>query len=123
MNKVLKEVFRNTLVENKYFEYNNGKNYCRVNMDEILYFYSEGKKINIVTKEGNHEFYGKLKDVGSKLEKDVFIVIHKSYLVKFDTVIEFRYEEVKVINGDILPISQINRKSVRELLVKRRGRG
>lgn len=122
LNKVLKEVFRNTLVENKYFEYNNGKNYCRVNMNDILYFYSEGKKINIVTKEGNHEFYGKLKDIINEINDGSFIVIHKSYFIKYNAVIEFRYEEMKMINGEVLPISQGNRKGVRELLLKRRGR-
>ena len=49
----------------------------------------------------------------NEFQKMVFLRIHKSYLVNKNYVKEFTYEWVKMLNGDVLNISKINRADVR----------
>ena len=45
--------------------------------------------------------------------------LHRSYLINFNHISIFRYDEVVMSNGDILPISQSRRKAIREIQVGR----
>lgn len=94
------------------FEYQKGNLFLRVPMKEIMYFMSMDKKILIVKRDGQEEFYGKLKDVAEKLPSG-FLMIHQSYVVHQEYVSEYAYESVKMMNGDILSISKPYRKEVR----------
>lgn len=44
--------------------------------------------------------------------------IHKSYLINFNYVVEYTYEWVKIINGDILNISKVNRSEIRRKILE-----
>lgn len=104
--------------KNQIFEYYiRGCNY-KVPYKEIIYFYSENKKINIVLKDEEMQFNGKLKDV-AKVVPHNFVLIHQSYLVNLDFVTECSYELVKMNNGTLLNISQPYRKMVREKITQR----
>lgn len=98
---------------NQTFEYySNG--YCfKVPFKEIIYFYSENKKINIVLRDKEVQFNGKLKNIAQKVPHN-FIMIHQSYLINLDFVVEYSYELIKMYGGCFLNISQPYRKSVRE---------
>ena len=48
----------------------------------------------------------------------IFCAYHKSYFINYKYVIEYTYEWVKMKNGIQLPISQINRKEIRNKLLK-----
>ena len=91
--------------------------YCILYKD-ILYFQSDGRKINIVMKKEVRTFYGKLNEIEEKLPENLFLRIHKSYLVNKSYVKEFTYEWVKMLNGDILNISKINRADVRRKILE-----
>jgi DNA-binding LytR/AlgR family response regulator len=67
-------------------------------------------------------FYGKLSEVEDKLRSQDFIMIHKSYLINFNHVVEYTYDYVKMSNKETLTISQNNRKAVREQLLRRKQR-
>lgn len=120
VENILSQVIKIMYNENIYFEYNVGKTYHKIKYNEILYFYSQGKKIKIVTTDTskNIEFYGKLEEVSNELN-DKFLSIHKSYLVNFDSVAEYGYDTMKLINRDELPISKANRKDIRLKIMKR----
>lgn len=94
------------------FEYQKGKQFVRIPVKEILYFMSMDKKILIIKKTGEEEFYGKLKNVMQQISED-FLMIHQSYIIHQKYVSEYSYESVKMINGDILSISKPYRKEVR----------
>lgn len=91
--------------------------YCILYKD-ILYFQSDGRKINIVMKKEVRTFYGKLNEIEEKLPENLFLRIHKSYLVNKSYVKGFTYEWVKMLNGDILNISKINRADVRRKILE-----
>ncbi|MFA9423819.1 MAG: LytTR family transcriptional regulator DNA-binding domain-containing protein, partial [Sedimentibacter sp.] len=64
----------------------------------------------------------KLSSVEEQLNNNDFMMIHKSYLINFNHVIEYTYDYVKMSNKKILTISQNNRKAVREQLLMRKQR-
>lgn len=87
---------------------------------EILYFLNEGKKIKVVCKnpKNNASYYGAMKDLEKNLPSRRFWEIHKSYVINSGYVIRFAADEVEMVNGDILPISQKHRKAVKEKVMK-----
>lgn len=114
MKRVIKFLSRN----DKFFEYKIGHTTYRIPVKDIIYFESQGRKINIVTQNGIMTFYGKLDAVEKQLTNLNFIRIHKSYLVKYEYITKFEYTQVTMYNNVILPISQSNRKRVRQLQIK-----
>lgn len=118
INKAIK-----ILGESKHFyEYKNGNVNFSVPVGDILYFESDGRKVNIILMDEVKSFYGKLSEVEEKLRSQDFIMIHKSYLINFNHVIEYTYDYVKMSNKETLTISQNNRKAVREQLLRRKQR-
>lgn len=98
---------------NTVFEYRaNGYN-CRIPYRDIIYFYSENKKINMVTADSTIQFTGKLKDLTGSMP-DNFIQIHQSYIINMNHMNECSYELVKMSGGVELNISQPYRKQVRK---------
>ena len=93
-------------------------NIYRISEKDILYFQSTGRKINIVMKKEVKTFYGKLNEIEERIPENVFLRIHKSYLVNKSYVKEFTYEWVKMLNGDVLNISKINRADVRRKILE-----
>jgi DNA-binding LytR/AlgR family response regulator len=102
------------------FEYSYDRTIKRIPVREIIYFESAGKRINICTVKEETHFYGKLSDVSRQLAHHNFVMIHKSFLVNIDHVIEYDYEFVRMSNKKILSISQRRRKDIREKLLKQR---
>lgn len=100
------------------FEYQNKGTTFRIPCREILYFQSYGRKINIVMRNESRSFYGKLTDVEKNVPSGLFLNIHKSYLINFNYVVEYTYEWVKIINGDILNISKVNRSEIRRKILE-----
>lgn len=103
--------------ESAKFRFQYGKEFYSVPYEEILYFSSDKRKIEIVTKAERYYFYGKLKDLINNLPKD-FIVIHQSYIINTQCIIYYTYDNVKMLNKDILPISSRYRRSVRAYLLE-----
>lgn len=99
------------------FEFRQGKDYYYIAMGDIVYLESKGKKIKIMTPQGTYEIYGRLKDVVKGLSED-FIMIHQSYVINKEYVLRYTYEIVELVNGTILTISKVNRKQVRERLLR-----
>lgn len=106
----------------QFYEYKNGNVNFSVPVGDIMYFESDGRKVNIILMDDVKVFYGKLSEVEEKLGSQDFIMIHKSYLINFNHVIEYTYDYVKMSNKETLTISQNNRKAVREQLLKRKQR-
>ena len=106
-----------------YFEFCEQRHMVRIPVNSILYFESMGKKLRLVTKNGEHIFYGKKRDVPAQLSSDVLLEIHNSYLINYNMVEKYSYTEVVMLNKDVLPISQTYRKQVRSWLLKEKRGG
>ena len=87
----------------KIFEYTDTKGIHKISYDKILYFYSLGKRVHIVTSEKEYEYRGKLKDVADVTE-EYFLLIHKSYLINMDYVQNISSKTITMTDGIQIPI-------------------
>lgn len=101
-----------------HFTYQKAHKRCSILYEDILYFRSIGRKIEIVSWSENIEFYGKLRDVLEQLS-DNFIQIHKSYLVNKTYIREYAYEYIIMYNGEQLSISKPWRNKIQDALIER----
>lgn len=103
--------------KNQVFEYCVRGYHYKVPYKDIVYFYSKDKKINIVLKNEERQFNGKLKNIAKAVPHN-FILVHQSYLINLDFVSECSYESVKMNNGTLINISLPYRKTVREKITQ-----
>lgn len=115
----LKEVVGKSIKQKRrtdlYFEYQKRGAVLRIPTKDIAYFMSLDKKIVMITRDGEEEFYGKLKSI-SEILPTGFVMIHQSYIINQLYVLEYSYESVKMANGEILSISKPYRKEVRSII-------
>lgn len=102
----------------KNFSYKKTNESYNISLSDILYFESIGRKIRIVTLHSEDDFYGNMKEVLEEVNNTNFIQIHKSYLINYEHTAVFKYEEVEMSNGHILPISQSKRKEIRAIQLR-----
>lgn len=97
----------------KVFEYSTDGVKNKLPLSEILYFESIGRKIKIATLGECLFTYGRLYEINEEIAQEDFIMVHRSFLINFSHVSKYTYEQIEMINGDIIPVSQQNRKAVR----------
>lgn len=100
--------------ENKMFEFKHFRNTLKVPYKDILYFESFAREITLVGTKTNYSFYYNIKNL-IKILPDFFIQPHRSYLVNYELVTCFKYEELIMANGDTIPISRNKRAEISKL--------
>lgn len=103
------------------FNFKSGRNYYKIPLSDILYFYSNGRKINIVTSNKEYEFYGSLDNIYSEVKNKKFLFVHKSFLVNFKHINKYQYEQITMSDDKIIPVSQSRRKIVRSMFFELEG--
>lgn len=100
------------------FRYN--KEEYKLLIRDILYFTSDLRKTYIIEEGGRYMEYRKLNDISNILGQgnNMFVRIHKSYLVNYRHVVRFSYGSVELSNGEVLPVSSHRKKEVDEQLAK-----
>lgn len=114
MEKIMNIAGRN---ERNFTYQNQGNTYCIMYKD-ILYFQSDGRKVNIVMENDVQSFYGRLSEVEETCPESLFLRIHKSYLINLYNVKEITYKWVKMANEDVLDISRSNRVMIRRKVME-----
>lgn len=102
----------------EYFSFKSGSYSEKIKISAIQYFYSSGRKIIIVTKNKEYEFYSKLDDVEALLKENLFLRIHQSYLVNYSYIKYITHNDLVLENDTYLPISRNRLKDVRETYMK-----
>lgn len=113
INDTIDEALRLYKRNNTVFEYRTNGYSCKIPYRDIIYFYSENKKVNMVTAESTIQFTGKIKDLAGMVPGN-FLQIHQSYIINMNHMNECSYELVKMSGGAELNISQPYRKQVRK---------
>ena len=108
--------------ENRNFEFKSFRNTIKVPYRDILYFESRGRKVFLVGTKNNYTFYGNIKDLEEVLPK-FFIHPNRSYFVNYEFVTCFKFEELIMTDGSVIPISRNKRKEIRELQLVFESRG
>lgn len=111
----LNKALNNLSKENKSIVLKVGKENKRVNIKDINYVESEGRKIKFNLGDEVITVYGKISDIEDDLGK-LFVRVHKSYLVNMDRIVNYTINKVELNNGKVLPISRSYIKSCREII-------
>ncbi|NYB75005.1 response regulator transcription factor [Sedimentibacter hydroxybenzoicus DSM 7310] len=104
--------------ENKTFSFKIGNEIHRLPIKEIIYFESAGRQIKLISTNEVYHFYGRIDSVAEQLFASRFIVPHRSYIVNYDNIKIIEKDSIKMINGDIIPVSRTKTKNVKEMQIK-----
>lgn len=105
LHKVLDNYFEGYFAKYNLFHYNVYKSQRIININQILFFQSDGKRVIIYTKRGQDTFYGKLSDCIKQPCMKHFVFIHQSYLINTFYIDEIRNGKVYIDKWE-LPISR-----------------
>lgn len=103
--------------ENKMLSFKIGQINYKKPIKEIIYFESIRREIKLVSIKETLYFYDTMEDVIKQLSKSRFIQPHRSYFVNYDNVISIKRDEIKVCNGDTIPLSRLKMKEIKELQI------
>ncbi|MBD5542894.1 MAG: response regulator transcription factor [Lachnospiraceae bacterium] len=106
------------------FQYKIGKSILYVSLSDIVYFSSRARKITLHGRSGTSEFYGSLEQIYNQVKGKQFLYVHKSFIINYQCIQKMEYEQVTLIDGTIIPISQSRRSAIRKqfLEIKKRER-
>lgn len=94
--------------------------FLHIKIKDIMYIYSERKKLHICMTNGEEQVvYGRLDYIEEELNRyDEFIRIQKSYLVNFNFVKRYDFLQIVLQDGKILSVSRDKKEEVREKYFK-----
>lgn len=96
------------------FYLKDSKKLLKIKSNEIIYIETIGHKTKVVTDNGVY-YSGDLIDFWQKkLTHSSFYRIHKSFILNLDYINEYQRIEVKLSNGDIIPVSYRNQTAFRK---------
>ncbi len=119
LHTLMKEYFRVFPLNERYFSCTVDRRNIQIAISDILYFESIRKQIRIVTTDCEYLIYAKLSDILALHFSQRFLRIHQSFLVNTQHIAEFRYGEITLTNGTILPISRSYQNAIRDYLMQR----
>ena len=114
LNLVMKKAFEHFNLTKQVFFFKQNKTQLQVAFDEIIYFEGNLRKVRLVTTGGEYDFYGKISEVVKKLDGNLFLQIHNSYIVNMDQIRRISESVVLLKSGTTLPISKKYREYVRQ---------
>lgn len=117
IERIIRKYLIVTEQDNHIFTYKKGANFYKIALSNIVYFEGRGRKVAIVTNEGEDEFYDSMDSVYQKVKGHKFLFIHKSTIVNYEYVKKMGYEEVVMIGGKVFSISQSRRKAIRAMFM------
>lgn len=88
---------------------------------DILYLESSIRRITLVARDREIQYYGMLKEEERKLPSGHFARIHQSYIVNLYCIKEISAKRVTLVSGKELPVSEKHSLSVRRAYLSFRG--
>lgn len=101
-----------------YFEFTSCREQYRIKVQDILYFESSARVIKIICKDGQYEFYGKLKNIEKEIKELIFLRVHQSYLVNIRYIQGVSSNRVLLTGDFTVPVSENRRKYVKDTYSK-----
>lgn len=101
----------------KMFDFVADRQHLKIPYDQIIYLQSDDKKVIIQTKDNMFSYYGKLSDAVNKLPFQ-FICVHKSFVINKFYIKKYNYDNVVMVNNEVISISKSNQRNVRKLLMQ-----
>ena len=79
--------------------------YRRLNMADILYAESDGRKVILHLKQENLEFYEKMEELEQRLGEG-FYRCHRGYLVSLSEIMEYDKANIRMSNGETVYLAK-----------------
>ncbi|NCB93198.1 MAG: response regulator transcription factor [Clostridia bacterium] len=110
-----KKMVRRFRDERRYFSFNFERRTYHIPYQDITYLESCKHHIEVKTPKGWYRFYGRMDEVEQRLENadKMFFRIHKSYMVNYRYISWFDGNSVKLMDGELLPVSATYRDHAR----------
>lgn len=83
----------------------------KINIPDILFIEAKGDYIAIKTKEKKFIVHSTLKKVQDKLPEELFMKIHRSFIINFSKIIDIEDNTV-LIEKSVIPISRANKSEL-----------
>jgi len=80
----------------------------KINIPDIYLIEAKGDYIKIKTESSNHIVHSTLKKIEGKLPSDMFLKVHRSYVINIHRIIDIEDNSV-LIKKDVIPVSRSNR--------------
>lgn len=87
----------------------------KINFSDINVVEAKGDYIKIKTDNKSHIVHSTLKKIEDKLPDDIFLKVHRSYVINLSKIIDIEDNSV-LIKQDIIPVSRSNRSELMKRL-------
>jgi two-component system response regulator LytT len=114
-NKVLKEVKSKEEDNRNEFYVNIDRRLIKIEMASVNIVQAKGDYIHIKTEAKNYVVHSTLKKIEGKLPKDLFLKVHRSFIINTNKIVDIEDNSV-LIAKDIIPVSRANRQELMKRL-------
>lgn len=87
----------------------------KLDIASIYLIEAKGDYINVKTEEKNYTVHSTLKKIEDKLPTDLFLKVHRSYVINVKKIIDIEDNSV-LIKKDVIPVSRSNRPELMKRL-------
>ncbi|MFY0631909.1 MAG: response regulator transcription factor [Flavobacteriaceae bacterium] len=101
--------------ETKELYVNVDRRLVKINFSDINIVEAKGDYIKIKTDNKSHIVHSTLKKIEEKLPDDIFLKVHRSYVINLSKIIDIEDNSV-LIKQDIIPVSRSNRSELMKRL-------
>ncbi|MBY0753915.1 LytTR family DNA-binding domain-containing protein [Clostridium sardiniense] len=117
IDRIEKELLRAIEIINsneEFYEINKNGSKLLLKLNDIYYLEVEHRKINVYKKDDVINYYEKLENVERDLEEKGFKRCHRSYVINISKIKELKSNEIRLLNGQVIPIGRKYRESLKE---------
>lgn len=101
--------------ETKELYVNVDRRLVKINFSDINVIEAKGDYIRIKTNDKSHIVHSTLKKIEDKLPQELFLKVHRSYIINLSKIIDIEDNSV-LIKQDIIPVSRSNRSELMKRL-------
>ncbi len=95
-----------------------GKDFYNVDIRNVFYFEAEGKKLRIVSKDGERYVKYRISSIEKKVENFSFFKVHRSFIVNMAYVKAFGKDVLEMFDGRIISVSKYRYQEARNYYLK-----
>lgn len=121
LKNILDSYLKKSRASENIFSYKKNTSTYYLPFEEIMYFMSSARKVEVFTAEASDSFYARLDDLEDKLDPKVFIRVQKSFLVNMSFIDSISPSSIILKNGKTISVSEKYAKNILSLLEGRFG--
>ena len=87
----------------------------KIDIPSIYLIEAKGDYIHLKTEEKNYTVHSTLKKIEDKLPDNIFLKVHRSFIINFNKIIDIEDNSV-LIKKDVIPVSRSNRPELMKRL-------